>query len=86
MEVFIVTAYRWGDRENHSYVVGAFSTKDEAILWAKKEEEWRGGKYDCEVIVMQLNYPLKYKNYEVVYNKEIQNEKSSSKGLENTEI
>jgi len=67
--IYIITAYRFGDKENHSYVVGAFSTKDEAIRQAKKEEEWRGGKYDCEVIVMQLNDPLKYKNYEVVYKK-----------------
>ena len=64
--IYIVTAYRFGDKHNHSYVVGAFSTKEEAIRQAKIEEEWRGGKYDCEVIVMRLNESLKYKNYEVV--------------------
>ena len=69
MQIFIVTAYRWGNKECHSYVLGAFSTKEEAIRQAKIEEEWRGGKYDCEVIVMKLNDSLKYKNYEVVYTK-----------------
>ena len=67
--IYIVTAYRFGCKENHSYVLGAFSTKEEAIRQAKIEEEWRGGKYDCEVIVMKLNDSLKYKNYEVVYTK-----------------
>ena len=67
--IYIVTAYRFGDKHNHSYVVGSFSTKEEAIRQAKIEEEWRGGKYDCEVIAMKLNDALKYKNYEVVYKK-----------------
>ena len=63
----IITAYRFGDKENHSYVVGAFSTKDEAIRQAKKEEEWRGGKYDCEVISGRINESRKYSNYTVEY-------------------
>ena len=24
MKIYVVTMYRWGDKENHSYVVGAF--------------------------------------------------------------
>jgi len=67
--IYIVTAYRFGDKHNHSYVVGSFSTKEEAIRQAKIEEEWRGGKYDCEVIAMRLNESLKYKNYEIIYKK-----------------
>lgn len=66
-DVFIVTAYRYGDKESHSYVVGAFNNKEEAIKQSNIEREWRGGKYECEVKSMKLNETLKYKNYEVVY-------------------
>ena len=67
MKIYIVTAYRWGSKEAHSYVVGAFDTESLAIAQAKLEKEWRGGKYECEVVAMYLNDSLKYKNYEVVY-------------------
>jgi 2-polyprenyl-3-methyl-5-hydroxy-6-metoxy-1,4-benzoquinol methylase len=66
MKVYVVTAYRWGDREKHSYVVGAFDNEENAIKEAKLETEWRGGKYECEVRSMELNESLKYKNYDVV--------------------
>ena len=65
MKIFIVTAYRWGNKECHSYVLGAFDNKETAIEQAIKEKEWRGGKYDCEVVCMELNESLQYKNYEV---------------------
>jgi hypothetical protein len=66
MKVYVVTAYRWGDREKHSYVVGVFDNEENAIKEAKLETEWRGGKYECEVRSMELNDSLKYKNYDVV--------------------
>ena len=66
MKVYIVTAYRWGDREEHSYVVGVFDNKENSIKEAKLETEWRGGKYTCEVRSMELNESLKYNNYDVV--------------------
>ena len=67
MQIFVVTAYRWGSKEGHSYVVGVFDTEELAIAQAKLEKEWRGGKYECEVIVMDLNDAPKYKNYERIY-------------------
>ena len=66
MKVYIVTAYRWGDREEHSYVVGVFDNEENSIKQAKLETEWRGGKYKCEVRSMELNDSLKYKNFTVV--------------------
>jgi hypothetical protein len=66
VKVYIVTAYRWGDREEHSYVVGVFDNEENSIKQAKLETEWRGGKYTCEVRSMELNESLKYKNYDVV--------------------
>jgi hypothetical protein len=66
MNIYIVTAYRFGDREGPSYVVGAFDNEEEAIKQANIEREWRGGKYVCEVRSMELNESLKYKNYNIV--------------------
>lgn len=36
--MYIVEALHWGDRENHSYVVGVFSTLENAKLAALAEE------------------------------------------------
>ncbi|MCG7985018.1 MAG: hypothetical protein JAY90_19990 [Candidatus Thiodiazotropha lotti] len=48
--IYTVHAYRWGDRENHSYSVGVYSKKHEALSASEAEKEYRGGKYECEVI------------------------------------
>lgn len=49
-KVYVVTAYRWGERSNHSYVVGVCSKKEAAIKMADFERQYRGGKYECEVL------------------------------------
>jgi hypothetical protein len=72
MRIYIVTAYRWGDREEHSYVVGVFDNEETAIKQAKLETEFRGGKYECEVRSMELNESLKYKNYDLNSHTDIQ--------------
>lgn len=53
--IWITTAYRWGDRSNHSYVVGVFTKKHKAIKEAEEEEEHRGGKYGCMVVEGKLD-------------------------------
>lgn len=54
--VYVVTMYRWGSRENHSYVLGVFSTKPKAIKGGEKERENRGGnKYYQECIEVPIN-------------------------------
>ncbi len=47
--VYVVTAYRWGDRNLHSYVVGVFDKKHKAINSADEQSAFRGGKYGCVV-------------------------------------
>ena len=54
-KVYTVTAYRWGNKENHSYVLGVFNKKQPAITAAETEEEFRGGKYECEVCEWEIN-------------------------------
>lgn len=59
--MYIVEALRWGDRENHSYVVGVFSTLENAKLAALAEEMWRGGnKYECIIDWYDVDYSDDY--------------------------
>lgn len=53
--MFVVTAYRWGGRENHSYVVGVYSSKEKAKSVALEHHKYRGGKYDCEVMMIPVD-------------------------------
>jgi hypothetical protein len=48
-ETYIVVAYRWGERKNHSYTLGVFNKKYAAIKCADGHTEYRGGKYACVV-------------------------------------
>jgi hypothetical protein len=52
--VYTVIAYRWGRRECHSYIVGVYETTESALQAAEIEENYRGGKYECEV----MEWPL----------------------------
>lgn len=54
MKTFVVTAYRWGQRNAHSYVVGAFESFDAAKACADAHVDYRGGKYGCEVVEAKL--------------------------------
>lgn len=59
---YTVTAYRWGDRNMYSYVVGVYSKKHSALKAAQVEKEYRGGKYECEVIEWTLDLGNEGKN------------------------
>ena len=52
--VYTVHAYRWGDHERHSYIVGVYAKKHAALKAADVEENYRGGKYICEVLEWTL--------------------------------
>ena len=52
--IYTVHAYRWCDRECHSYSVGVHLGKDSALKQAEHEEDYRGGKYKCEVLEWTL--------------------------------
>ena len=54
--VYVVTMYRWGDRECHSYVLGVYSTKTKALKAGESEQEYRGGtKYYPEVLEIRVD-------------------------------
>ena len=44
-KVFVATVYRSAEVANHSYVIGAFSTKEKAKIAARKECYDRGFKF-----------------------------------------
>lgn len=54
-KIYIVTAFRYGKRDNHSYISGVFSKKQQAIKDASEEADYRGGKYSCQVEQVILN-------------------------------
>jgi len=56
--LYYVQAYRLGKMNDHSYVVGILEDSNEAQLAAKKEEQFRGGKYECVVYLAYLNEPV----------------------------
>jgi hypothetical protein len=53
--LYIVLMNRWGDPELHSYVLGAYSTKELAENMGLKESLRRGGKYDPDIRVVELD-------------------------------
>jgi hypothetical protein len=48
--LYVVTMYRRGDRNNHSYLLGVYSTKTKAEKNGERELAMRGGKYYPECI------------------------------------
>ena len=62
--VYVVTMYRFGNRERHSYVIGAFSTKTKAEKEAEAERMNRGGnKYMPEILEVPIDQPYEMTNY-----------------------
>lgn len=43
--VYVVTMYRGGNTQSHSYVIGVFSNKEVAENCGDLEKAWRGEKY-----------------------------------------
>ena len=54
--LYVVEMLRWGDRENHSYVIGVYSTETLATLAGEAEKSWRGGKYEYAISLYTLDY------------------------------
>ena len=56
MKIYVVDMLRWGDRELHSYVIGAFSNKEAADLAGDAEVTWRAQKYEYCITEVDLDY------------------------------
>lgn len=64
--IYVATAYKWGERDNHSYVVTASSKKHAVIVAAEEEEKIRGGKYTCEVLEIESGTSSWEKPFKVI--------------------
>jgi len=54
--IYVVTMYRYGDREKHSYVLGLYDSEKRARDIAKIEQAYRGGnKYYPEILSYEIN-------------------------------
>lgn len=69
-QIYIVNMIRWGSRENHSYFLSSHSTIEKAYRAAEKEAMDRGGKYDYEIIISEIDSGSKFTKY-LKYNREI---------------
>lgn len=72
-KIYIVTAYKWGDREAHSYNLGVFNKKHKAQQVAESHAVYRGGKYAC---VVEECVPDVFDNDQESYTREIYRAKS----------
>jgi len=53
--MYVVTMYRGGDHEKHSYPVGVYTTYEAAKIAGRQEESWRGGKYKADIVPFLLD-------------------------------
>lgn len=45
MEVYSVIMERWGDNEEHSYLIGLYSKIEDAVIEGLSHQIWRDNKY-----------------------------------------
>lgn len=55
MTLYVVTMYRFGNTESHSYLLGVYDELYEAVMNAKGERDYRGGKYEAQILRVELN-------------------------------
>lgn len=65
--IYTVRACRWGDTETHSYIVGVYPKKHAAQKAAEIEEDYRGGKYECEVLEWELGRGIEGRSLDSAY-------------------
>jgi hypothetical protein len=58
-QYYVVTMYRYGNITDYSYVAGISDTESQAFKEAKKEEDFRGGKYSARIVRCDLNEFIK---------------------------
>lgn len=56
MKLYVTEMLRWGDREKHSYVIGVYSTREQAELAGDAEVSWRASKYEYAITEFELDY------------------------------
>lgn len=69
---YVVTMYKYGDNECHSYVYGIFDKKDKALKEAEAEQIARGGnKYYPEVLELTIGSSIHSSTYKIILEPEM---------------
>lgn len=55
MKVYVAEMQRWGDSETHHYILGVYSTYEQAFLVCDAEKSWRACKYEPNVLEYDLD-------------------------------
>lgn len=55
MNLYLVTARRYGRLDTYSYTVGIFDNKSKAVEASSREQNERGIKYRCDIEEIELN-------------------------------
>jgi hypothetical protein len=58
METYVILAYRFGDLNNHCYLVGVCDSQFIAQRYADNETSSRRGEYGCRVYKKLMNAPV----------------------------
>lgn len=58
---------RYGNPEAHSYVLGCYTSYEQARFAGEVEQSWRGGKYEYDITVHQVDQPVSQEHYENHY-------------------
>lgn len=72
-KLYVVIAYRFGNRDNHSYPIGVFERKQSAQQCADYYTLYRGGRYGCTVEECILN---NFNEEDINYTREVFKTKS----------
>ena len=56
--MFVVNMLRFGNIEMHSYILGCYTTFEQARFAGEVEKSWRGGKYEYEITLFNVNDPV----------------------------
>lgn len=55
--MFVTRMLRYGDIEMHSYIVGVYTTRVQAVFAGEAEASWRGGKYEPIIEEFEVDAP-----------------------------
>ena len=64
--MYLVMAYRYGQRDGYSFPVGIFDTLERAKNEATMHRQFRGGKYDHKIYLLESNVALDAEEAKVV--------------------
>ena len=73
--MYVVTMNRWGDPENHSYILGVFLWHKRAKSIGDLESRYRGGKYEAKITKHRIGETINYKKDFKIFAEDIGDQK-----------